>query len=158
MAFSLDLIKGNGAIVDSAPILASLNFAKANVKPEINLERVSEFFKSVDISPAIRVLHILRKTKYSPESFVRFFMFEKLGGFVSRAQALRFVKENLEVANILGFPSGQVPGQASFTYFMKKHGSVPQLLTPTVDATTEFFENCEATPEDTDIDFFFWSF
>lgn len=153
-----DLIQGGGAIVDSVPILASMNFARANTTPTINVERVREFFLSIDVDPAIQAFGVCRKTKYNRESFVRFFVFEKLGGFVSMSQALKFTRENRELIDVLGFENGQVPCQASFTYFKKKYGSVPQLLAPLVDEVTEFFENCEATPEDTDIDFFFWSF
>jgi hypothetical protein len=135
-----------------------VNFARANATPIINVERVKEFFSSVDVTPALRALGISRKTKYDPASFIRFSMFEKLGGFVSTSQALKFAKLHPEVAEILGFKKGQVPSQPSFTYFKRKYGSVPDLLTPLVDDVTDFFDRCEATPEDADIDFFFWSF
>jgi len=153
-----NLIQSGGAIIDSVPILASVNFAKANATPKINVERVREFFSSVDVDLAVRALDISRKTKYNPASFIRFFTFEKLGGFMSTAQALQFVQLHQEVAEILGFKNGQVPSQPSFNYFKNKHGSVPDLLTPLVDDVTDFFERCKATPEDIDIDFFFWSF
>lgn len=154
----LGLIKGKSVTIDSAPIIASMNLARANTTPKINVERVREFFTSIDISPAIRALDISHKRKYSPESIIRFFMFEKLGGFLSTAQALKFMEKHVEVATILGFSSGHIPSQATLNYFIKTHGSVPNLLKPTVDDVTEFFENCVETPEDSDIDFFFWCF
>jgi len=153
-----NLIKSGGAIVDSVPIVASVNFARANATPKINVERVREFFSSVDVSPAVRSLGISRKRKYDPASIIRFFAFEKLGGFLSIAQAIQFVQTQQEVAKILGFKNGQVPNQQSFNYFTRTHGSVPDLLKPLVDDVTDFFDCCEATPEDSDIDFFFWSF
>lgn len=36
----INLIKGDDAIIDSAPILVLMNFAKANIKPKINVEGV----------------------------------------------------------------------------------------------------------------------
>lgn len=50
-------------------------------------------------------------------------MFEKLGGFISTAQALKFLEKNPNVAKILGFTNGQVPTQPTFNYFKKTHGS-----------------------------------
>lgn len=153
----LGLIKGQGAIVDSAPILASMNFARSNVQPKLNIERVRAFFTSIDVSPAIKALGNKRKRKYNPEAIIRFFMFEKLGGFISTSQALNLVNSQPEIAEILGFQKGIVPVQATFTYFIKKYGSVPELLGPMVDGVTKFFDTCEATPKDSDIDFFFWT-
>lgn len=152
-----DLIKGDGAIIDSAPILASMNLARANTEPKLNLDHVKEFFTSIDISPATRMLQISRKSKYSPESFIRFFMFEKLAGFLSTSQALKFLKKHTEVAKLLGFKDGHVPDYQNFTYFKRKHGAVSKLLEPMVDGVTEFFEGSQTTPEASDIDFFFWS-
>jgi hypothetical protein len=138
----LDLIKGSSITIDSAPITASMNFARANTAPKINIERVREFFTSIDLSPALRLLNVSRKRKYSPESLLCFFMFEKLGRFLSTAQALKFLEKNAEVAQILGFKNGQIPSQATLNYFKKTQGSVPDLLKPLVDGVTEFFEYC----------------
>lgn len=152
-----ELIKGDEAIIDSAPILASMNFARANREPQLNVDHVKEFFSSIDVSPATTILQISRKTKYSPEAYIRFFMFEKLAGFLSTSQALQFLKHHPEVLKLLGFKNGHVPDYQNFTYFKKKHGAVPKLLEPMVDAVTEFFEESKTTPEASDIDFFFWS-
>lgn len=154
----LDLIKGESITIDSAPITASMNFARANTTPKINVERVRDFFTGIDLSPAIRPLDMSRKRKYSPESILCFFMFEKLGSFLSTAQALKFLEKNVEVAKILGFTSGQIPSQPTLNYFKKTQGCVPNLLKPLVDGVIEFFENSVEKPEDSDIDFFFWSF
>lgn len=152
-----DLIKGDGAIIDSAPIIASMNFARANAGPKLNLDHVKEFFTSIDISPATGMLQISRKSKYSHESFIRFFMFEKLAGFLSTSQALKFLKKHPEITELLGFKDGHVPDYQNFTYFKRKHGAVSKLLEPMVDGVTEFFKGSKATPEASDIDFFFWS-
>ena len=157
LLYQYQLVDSEEVIVDSGPILASMNFARANTTPQINLDHVKEFFTSVDVIPAIHALHIGRKRKYSPDAIIRFFMFEKLGGFLSTSQALKFVEDNPEIVKILGFKRGQIPSQPVLSYFVKVHGPIPFLLRPMVDAVTEFFEDCEATPEDTDIDFFFWS-
>ena len=151
----LGLIQGTSITIDSAPITASMNFARANTTPKINVERVREFYTSIDISPAINALTLSNKRKYSAESIIRFFMFEKLGGFLSTAQALKFLEKNPEVAKIIGFIDGTIPSQPTLNYFIKTQGSVPSLLRPLVDEVTEFFETCVDTPEDTDIDFFF---
>jgi hypothetical protein len=153
----LGLIKGEGTIADSAPILASMNFARANAMPKINVERVKEFFASVDVFPAIKALNITRKGTYDPAAMIRFLTFEKLGGFLSRAQAIKFVKNDPEVAKSIGFVGGAVPSQPTFNYFAKVHGSIPTLLKPLVESVTEFFDACKATPNESDIDFFFWS-
>ncbi len=158
LLYRYNLVNPEEVIVDSAPIIASMNFARANTTPKVNLEHVREFFTAVDVSPAIQALNIARKRKYSPEAIVRFFMFEKLGGFLSTSQALKFLEDNPEVAEILGFKRELIPSQPTLSYFLKTHGPVPHILRPMVDAVTEFFEDCEATPEDMDIDFFFWNF
>ncbi len=153
-----NLMDSKEIIIDSAPIIASMNFARANTTPKINHERVREFFSTVDVTPAIISLRRSNKRKYSLESMIRYFMFEKLGGFLSTSQALKFLQKNPLVAEILGFKSGKLPTQPTFSYFLKSQGPAPYLLRPMVDAVTNFFEECEATPEDTDIIFFFWSF
>ena len=158
LLYHFQLVNPEEVIVDSAPILASMNFARANTTPKINLNHVQEFFTAVDVSPAIESLHIAHKRKYSPAAIIRFFIFEKLGGFLSTSQALKFVEKNPEIAEILGFKRDQIPSQSVLSYFLKVHGPVPEILRPMVDAVTEFFEDCKATPEDTDIDFFFWCF
>lgn len=153
----LGLIKGESVIVDSAPISASMNFPRANATPKLDLERVKEFFSSVDISPAVNVLDIARKSTYDPKAMIRFFLFEKLGGFVSTAQALKFVRNRDELAIFLGFVGGKVPSQPTLNYFVKVHGAIPSLLKPLVEGVTEFFDNCDTIPDESKIDFFFWS-
>lgn len=158
LLYHYNLTDSKEVIVDSAPIIASMNFARANATPKINIEHVREFFSAMDVSPAIQVLHSSNKRKYSLKSMIRYFMFEKLGGFLSTSQALKFLERNPEVAEILGFEGGKIPTQPTISYFLKSQGPVSYLLRPMVDVVTDFFEVCEATPEDTDIDFFFWGF
>lgn len=139
--YKLNLIEGDGVISDSAPIHASLNFARANTKQKINTEYIKEFFGNIDITAMLNRFNILRKGRYSPEPMIRFFIFEKLGGFLSTTQALRFLKENPAIADILGFKGRKILVQATFTNFLSKHGPVPELLTPMIESVTDFFEN-----------------
>ena len=118
-----------------------MNFARANTKPNINAEYVKGFFENIDITAALNRLKIQRKGRYSPESMIRFFIFEKLGVFLFTAQALRFLEENPAIADILGFKGGKILVQAPFTNFLSKHGPVPELLTPKIESVTDFFEN-----------------
>jgi hypothetical protein len=158
MLYHFNLMECGEIIVDSAPIIASMNFARANATPKINIKHVREFFSAIDVAPAIKPLYSSTQRKYSLESMIRYLMFEKLGGFLSTSQALKFLEKTPEVAEILGFEEGNIPTQPSISYFIKSQGPVPYLLRPMVDSVTDFFEDCEATPEDADIDFFFWSF
>jgi hypothetical protein len=153
----LGVISGKAVIVDSAPITASMNFPRANATPKLNMEHVKDFFSHIDISPAIKVLRIGRKSTYPPEAIIRFFMYEKLGGFISTSQALKFVRNNEVLANCLGFVNNKVPTQPSLNYFVKTHGAIPNLLKPLVDQVTEYFDACETTSDESSIDFFFWS-
>jgi len=158
LLYQYQLVNPKEVIVDSAPILASMNFARANTTPKIHLDHVKEFFTNVDVSPAVHTLNIAHQRKYRPEAIIRFFIFEKLGGFLSTSQALKFIEDNSEIAEILGFKRDQIPSQPTLTYFLKVHGPGPHVLRPVVDAVSDFFEDCEAIQEDIDIDFFFWSF
>lgn len=153
----LNLIKGGGGIADSAPISASMNFARANTKPKFDEARVKEFFERVDVSFVIDNLKITRKSKYFPESLIKFFLFEKTCGFLSRAQVLKFLKENPHVAEFLGFMGGKIPSQATFTYFTKKHGDVSKLLNPMVEEVAKLLGCADSIPADSEMAFFFWS-
>jgi len=139
LLYNLGLIGGEEFIIDSAPIHASVNFARANCAPKLNMEHVRAFFSRIDVSVAVKHLKIKHKSKYKPEAIIRFFMFEKLGGFKSRAQALKFVKDTPGLSELLGFSEKGVPNQSTLNYFIKKHGSVPDLLKPLVDQVTKFF-------------------
>jgi len=158
LLYHYGLMDPREVIIDSAPIIASMNFARANATPKINIERVQEFFSAVDVNLATQRLFTSKTRKYSLDSMIRYFMFEKLGGFLSTSQALKFLEKNPEVAEVLGFRDGMIPTQPTFSYFIKSQGPIPYLLSPMVDAVTDFFDTCEVTPKDTDIDFFFWSF
>jgi len=156
MLFDLNLIEGEGAIADSAPIEASMNFARANRKPKIDGACAKELFVSIDVSAAINLLKITRKLKYPPEAIIKFFIFEIVCGFLSRTQALKFLKENPAIAEVLGFKGGQIPSQATISYFIKKHGSVSKLLKPIFDTLAEFFKYSDSMPSQSDMNFFFW--
>ncbi|MGV9142223.1 MAG: transposase [Promethearchaeota archaeon] len=152
-----ELVKGEALIVDSAPIKASMNFARANSTPKINTELVKEFFNEIDVSPATSRLNCgTTNRKYSPASLIRFFMFEKLGNFLSTSQALKFVENHPNIGKILGFPWKRVPNQSTFTYFKNQYGDVPELLLPLVDDVIEFLESSETAPEGSEENFFLW--
>lgn len=157
LLYDLNLIKSDGGIADSAPIIASMNFARANTTPKIDEAQIKKFFESVDISSVITKLTITGKSRYTAESIIAFFLFEKTCGFLSRTQALRFLKEHPHIAELLGFISGNVPTHATFTYFTKKHGSVSTLLKPMVDIIATFLERSDSLPANSNMDTFFWS-
>lgn len=153
----LNLIEGEGGIADSAPISASMNFARANTTPKIDEAKAKEFFESFDVSPVINNLNITRKSMYFPESMLKFFLFEKLCGFLSRAQVLKFLKKNVHVAEFLGFIGGKIPSQATFTYFTKKHGDVSKLLKPMVEEVAKLLGCADSIPAYLNINLFFWN-
>jgi len=150
----LNLIEGEEGIADSAPISASMNFAKANMRPKIDEVKVKAFFEKVDVSFVSNKLKSSRKSKYYPESLLKLFMFEKMCGFLSRAQVLNFLKENPPVAEFFGFPGGTIPSQATLTYFTKKHGDVSKLLKSMVGQVASLLGCADSIPPDSDMNFF----
>jgi hypothetical protein len=88
---------------------------------------------------------------------IRFLAFEKLGGFLSRSQALTHLAKHPEVATILGFPGGGIPTQATINAFEKRAPPLPWLMRVMVDPITDFFDERPDYDEDDPLSFFFWT-
>jgi hypothetical protein len=162
LLFEFDLIKeGDDAIVDSAPVEASQNFARSNANIKIKKERVKRFFDAVDFSPAVQLIAPAcnrgRKRKYANETILKFVAFEKLCGFLSRSQALKHLKKHPETAEIIGFAQNDVPSSSLISTYLNRIPPIPWLMRVMVDPITDFFA---AQPEYDDRDplsFFFRS-
>jgi len=163
LLFAFGLIKENDdVIVDSAPIEASQNFARSNSGNKINEAKLQEFFNTVDFTPAVNLIapgcDRGRKRKYSNEVILKFIAFEKLCGFLSRNQALTYLKKHPSAAKIVGFSSGDVPSTPSINNYLKRIPPIPWLMRVMVDSITAFFES-QADYDDHDpLSFFFRSF
>jgi hypothetical protein len=156
----LGLIKeGEDAIIDSAPVEASQNFARSNAGIKINEERLQEFFRAVDFAPAVRLIAPAcnkgRPRKYSNEVILKYVAFEKLCGFLSRNQAIKHLKEHPSIARIVGFQNGDVPSSSTIKTYLKRIPPIPWLMRALVDPITEFFESHPAHDEHDPLSFFF---
>lgn len=147
------------AIIDSAPIEASQNFARSNAGIEINEERVKSFFDRVDFTPAVNLIAPActqgRKRKYSNEQILKFVAFEKLCGFLSRSQALRHLKKHPNVAHILGLAPDDIPSQATITNYLERIPPIPWLMRVMVEPMTEFFHEQLEYDDADPLSFFF---
>jgi len=163
LLFAFGLIKeGDDVIIDSAPIEASQNFARSNSGIKINEAKLQEFFSIVDFTPAVNLIAPAcnhgRKRKYSNEVILKFIAFEKLCGFLSRNQALTYLKKHPGAAKIVGFSSGDIPSTSSINNYLQRMPPIPWLMRVMVDSITEFFES-QADYDDHDpLSFFFRSF
>lgn len=163
MLFAFGLIKENDdVIVDSAPIEASQNFARSNSGIKINEAKLQEFFNTVDFTSAVNLIAPAcdrgRKRKYSNEVILKFIAFEKLCGFLSRNQALTYLKKHPSAAKIVGFRNGDVLSTPSINKYLHRIPPIPWLMRVMVDSITEFFES-QADYDDHDpLSFFFRSF
>lgn len=163
LLFALGLIKeGDDVIIDSAPIEASQNFARSNAGIKINKEKLKEFFDAVDFAPAVRLIAPAcnrgRKRKYSDEIILKFIAYEKLCGFLSRNQALTYLKKDPAAATILGFNNGDIPSTPSINNYLKRIPPIQWLMRVLVDPITEFFESRAEYDDRDPLSFFFRSF
>jgi transposase len=163
LLFAIGLIKeGDAVIIDSAPIEASQNFARSNSGIKIDEAKLKEFFNTVDFTPAVNLIAPAcnhgRKRKYSNEVILKYIAFEKLCGFLSRNQALTYLKKHPGAAHIVGFRKGDIPSIPSLNNYLKRIPPIPWLMRVMVDSITEFFES-QADYDDHDpLSFFFRSF
>lgn len=163
LLFAFGLIKENeDVIIDSASIEASQNFARSNSGIKINEVKLQEFFNTVDFTPAVNLIAPAcnrgRKRKYSDDVILKFIAFEKLCGFLSRNQALTYLKKHPNMAKIVGFNSGDIPSTPSINNYLKRIPPIPWLMRVMVDPITKFFES-QADYDDHDpLSFFFRSF
>ena len=163
LLFAFGLIKENDdVIIDSAPIEASQNFARSNSGIKINEVKLKEFFNTVDFTPAVNLIAPAcnrgRKRKYSDDVILKFIAYEKLCGFLSRNQALTYLKKHPGAAKIIGFNSGDIPSTPSINNYLKRIPPIPWLMRAMVDSITEFFESQAEYNDHDPLSFFFRSF
>lgn len=162
LLFKFNLIKeGDDAIIDSAPVEASQNFARSNGGVTIKKDRVKRFFDAVDFTPAVQLIAPAcnrgRKRKYSNETILKFIAFEKLCGFLSRSQALKHLKNHPETAELIGFPHDDVPSSSLISTYLNRIPPIPWLMRVMVDPITDFFAAQPEYDERDPLSFFFRS-
>lgn len=163
LLFALGLIKeGDDAIIDSAPIEASQNFARSNSSIKINEEKLKKFFNTVDFTPVVRLIAPAcnrgRSRKYSNEVILKYIAFEKLCGFLSRNHALTYLKKHPGTAKIVGFPNGDIPSTQSINNYLKRIPPISWLMRVMVGPITEFFESQAEYDDNDSLSFFFRAF
>jgi len=156
------LIKeGESIIIDSAPIKASQNFARSNAGMKIDEQKLQQFFNSVDFTPAVNLIapacHQGRKRKYSNEVILKFIAFEKLCGFLSRNQALTYLKNHSGAATIIGFLANDIPSTSLINTYLQRIPPIPWLMRVLVEPITEFFDAQEEYDDNDPLSFFFRS-
>jgi len=140
------LVKGDdAAIIDSAPVEARMNFARANVLPRLDLARLQEFFATVDFTPAMAVWEAAhpskrgRKPKFAALAMIKYLAFEQLAGFLSRSKGPKYVKKHPDVAALLGFPAGKKLTDQNISAFVRRGPPLADLLAPIAGAVAKFF-------------------
>lgn len=153
---------GDDVIIDSAPIKASQNFARSNSGIKINEARVREFFNTVDFTPAVKLIappsNHGRPQKYSNEVILKFNAFEKLCGFLSRSQALTYLKKHPQVAGIIGFMNGDIPTSSTIGGYINRIPPISWLMRVLVEPITDFFDSQQEYDDEDPLSFFFRSF
>lgn len=156
------LVDGDAAaIIDSAPVEARMNFARANTLPRLDLARLREFFTTVDFGPALEAFLAVhppsnrgRKPKFEPLPMIRYLVFEQLAGFLCRTKGPKYLKKHPPVATLLGFSDGQIPTTQNVAAFEARNPSLADLLQPIADQLRAFFGS-EAPLDPDNHDFFF---
>jgi len=156
------LIKeGEPIIIDSAPIKASQNFARSNAGMKIDEKKLQQFFNSVDFSPTVNLIAPAcnqgRKRKYTNEVILKFIAFEKLCGFLSRNQALTYLKKHSSAATIIGFAANDIPSTSLINTYLQRIPPIPWLMRVLVEPITEFFDSQEEYDDNDPLSFFFQS-
>ncbi|MEX2718356.1 MAG: transposase [Candidatus Sigynarchaeota archaeon] len=97
-AFSIVVLKqaggltaDTGVIVDSAPIEACVNFARANKRIKIDEARMTDFLEKIEISRADVLYPRKKKGGTRPSAIISLLMIFYLCRFLSRSQMLREV-------------------------------------------------------------------
>ncbi len=157
------LIKeGEPIIIDSAPVKASQNFARSNAGMKIDENKLQQFFNAVDFTPAVNLIAPAcnhgRKRKYSNEVILKYIAFEKLCGFLSRNQALTYLKKHSGAATIVGFSANDIPSTSLIKTYLQRIPPIPWLMRVLVEPITEFFDSQEEYDDEEPLSFFFRSF
>jgi hypothetical protein len=146
-AFSIVVLKqvggldaDNGLIVDSAPVDACVNFARANKRIKIDEALVIDFLVKLEISKADVLYPRKRKGCTKSSSIVGLLIIFYLCRFLSRSQMLREVALHPALMHALGLDDG-MPTQPTINYFVKQNGEDEKaLLKPFIDAMVRYFE------------------
>src|SRR5271157_1395272 len=158
VAFGL-VTEKQAMIIDTTPVAASANLARANGSAKLDEDKLKLFFETFDLSPADPLFPPeTPQSKASPfprAAKQRFLLLEKLGGFLSRNAALLYLQRHPEVNQLVGFPEGQVPTQPTFTYFEKHNPPLAEWVQPLVDQLVSFFDAQGDYDEDDPLPFFF---
>lgn len=156
------LIKEDESVsIDSAPIKASQNFARSNAGIKIDEKKLQQFFAVVDFTPAVKLIappcNRGRKRKYTNEIMLKYIAFEKLCGFLSRNQAVSYLKKHPGVATIIGFPANDIPSASLIKTYLQRIPPIPWLMRVLVEPITEFFDAQEEYDDSDPLSFFFRS-
>lgn len=154
------LIKGDeSVIIDSAPIKASQNFARSNAGIKIDEKKLQQFFTAVDFTPAVKLIAPAcnrgRKRKYTNEVMLKYVAFENLCGFLSRNQAITYLKKHPGAAAIIGFPADDIPSASLINAYLQRIPPLPWLMRVLVEPITEFFDAQEEYDDSDPLSFFF---
>jgi hypothetical protein len=151
--------KGDAVIIDSAPVKACQNFARSNGGIKIDEDKLRHFFSTVDFTPAVKLIAPActqgRKRKYSNKVMLMYIAFEKLCGFLSRNQALTYLKKHSGAAKIVGFASDDIPSTALVSTYLERMPPIPWLMRILVEPITEFFDAQEEYNDSDPLSFFF---
>jgi len=132
IAFGL-LAADTELVVDSAPVHANMNFARANTMLTLNEAQLEALFKTLDLTLVKDVLtargvKITGKRKYPIDALIRVIVLECVGGFLSRSQTLKYLKKNDPMATIVGFDPQVIAPDSIMTTFLKTAPSPIEIL------------------------------
>jgi len=158
VAFGL-VTEKQAMIIDTAPVAASANLARANGSAKLDEQKLKQLFETLDLSPADPLFPPEtghgKSSPYPRAAKQRFLLLEKLGGFLSRHSALLYLQRHPAVNQLVGFPEGQVPTQPTFTYFEKHAPPLAEWVQPLVGQLVAFFDAQGDYDEEDLLPFFF---
>ena len=144
--------------IDSAPFKACMNFARANSDLKVDYSRLEQLFKKINwkvIQTQIPHINLQRKKSYTPEMLLKFLLFEQLGGFLSRSQALCHVKKHAQAYDLIGFSPKKFPTQPTISNFAKMIGGPAEIIALFKDSLFNFFAITENSLDFKDFPHFF---
>ncbi len=120
-------------VVDSVPVYANVNFARANVLPTLDEAQIKSLFTDLDLIPVEEVLtargiKITKKRKYPIDALIRVIVLECVGGFLSRSQVLKYLTKNDHIATIVGFTPNVIASDSIMTIFLKNPPSPEEIM------------------------------
>lgn len=152
------------AIIDSAPVEACMNFARANATPKLDTERVRAFFETIDFTIAVAMVRgndqgtgSGKGKIFTDEMLVKFLSFQQTCGFLSRNQAIKYLKNHVDIGPLLGLPEGKVLSNTTLSNFEKRAPPLSMLMKPLVEQITTFFDEHPEYDENEPLALFFWS-